>query len=1198
MSNVVTPPQRFVGLHSHTGFSTFDGMGLPQEHIDFCIENGLDAWSMTDHGHMNAFGHAWSHVEALNKAGGKFKMLPGCEMYLHPDLNEWKKDLISSKEETANSKRSKNEKIVTPLAMVVDKDDEAVEVDIDNAALTIENEEESKSTKLYKPVNRRHHLVVIPKTSAALERLFGLVSKSYSEGFYRFPRIDYKMLKSAAQGDFFVSSACVGGSLSFQIFQELQGIEFDNLNWKLLDDKSLMERVLVRIGNVYDRMTDAVGRENFHLELQFNKLQAQHLTNRVLIEFANRNNLKDKLIVTCDSHYARPEHWREREIYKKLGFLSFEKFNPESLPKSRDDLKCELYPKNAKQVWETYLETRGDANFYDDVLVKDAVERTYDIAHNEIGNVKPDCSVKLPTYVIPENKTANEALNELVKEGLRKKGFHTNKEYIERAIYELKVIKGKDFASYFLTMKEIIDIAKSRMFCGPGRGSSGGSLVCYVLGITDIDPIKYNLLFERFISSDRAGLPDIDTDVENRDLLLELMRNKFGSENVIPISNYNTFKLKSLIKDISRFYSIPLDEVNASLFSTEKDVVNATKKLGDDKNLFVLTFEDAYKHSKPFTTFIDKYPHLAESVKVLFKQNKSLGRHAGGVIVSERIAERMPLIVARGEQQTPWVEGMNYKHLESLGWVKFDLLGLETLRTIRRTIELILLRKEGIETPTFEQTNNWFNKNMSNDVIDFDDQKVYENVYHQATHRSPGVFQLTSQGAQRLFKNAKPTSLVDIATLTSIFRPGPLAAKVDKLYLENREKPESLDYKHPLIKQVLEPTFNTIIFQEQIMSLCHIVAGFPKSECDKVRKNILKRQGGNPEESIKKAKAMKDDFVKGSVINGIAESVAGKLWDDVLYFAGYGFNLAHAVAYAMDSFYCAWLLTYYEAEWLCAYMESMIGNTESRSKAINEIKSFGYEVGGVDINESSNNWAISKTRKAFVPSFSTLKSVGSAAIEEIKQYRPYTNVKDLFYDDRGIWRASRFNQRVISTLIKARAFESMDIVGPGKFFSSYKHMHYVVIDNIGKIKRSLKKNKDLGWKNFNEITTESYDMEEWTMKEFAMFQLASVGTINPSDLISNEMKKKFEENEINSIDNWSVLDLYWFMIKNSTEKKTKYGKPYLLLDVVGETGASKRMFMWDWDQRTQIEQYSVCVAEVDNSDFGFAAKMRKLRKID
>lgn len=241
-----------------------------------------------------------------------------------------------------------------------------------------------------------------------------------------------------------------------------------------------------------------------------------------------------------------------------------------------------------------------------------------------------------------------------------------------------------------------LTVANSRSYNIEGKGvhnSSAGSLVCYVLGITDIDPIKYNLLFERFISPDRFGLPDIDTDVENRDLLLELMRNKFGSENIVPISNYNTFKLKSLIRDISRFYSIPLDEVNASLFTAERDVVNATKKLGDDKNLFVLTFDDCYSHSKPFKTFIDKYPHLAESVKVLFRQNKSLGRHAGGVIVSERIAERMPLIVARGEQQTPWVEGMNYKHLESLGWVKYDLLGLETLRIIRRAIELIIIRQ-------------------------------------------------------------------------------------------------------------------------------------------------------------------------------------------------------------------------------------------------------------------------------------------------------------------------------------------------------------------------------------------------------------------------------------------------------------------------------------------------------------------------
>lgn len=202
---MIIPPSRFVGLHSHSGASTFDGMGLPQEHIEFCRENGLDAWSLTDHGHMNGFGHAWLHNNNINKAGAKFKLLAGCEMYLHPDLEEWRRDLDRSK-----NGEEVNESIVTPLIAEVDSNDETTSVTIEEvASLTTENEDETKSTKLYKPVNRRHHLVVIPKTSEALERLFGLVSKSYSEGFYRFPRIDYKMLKEAAKGDFFVSSACL-----------------------------------------------------------------------------------------------------------------------------------------------------------------------------------------------------------------------------------------------------------------------------------------------------------------------------------------------------------------------------------------------------------------------------------------------------------------------------------------------------------------------------------------------------------------------------------------------------------------------------------------------------------------------------------------------------------------------------------------------------------------------------------------------------------------------------------------------------------------------------------------------------------------------------------------------------------------------------------------------------------------------------
>ena len=1196
-------PEKFFGLHSHSGFSTFDGLGYPQEHIDFCLENGLDGWSLTDHGQMNGFGHAWLHADKLRKAGKNIKLIPGCEMYIHPDLDSWRTEYDEwqqlKRDRKSHAKvKEKPESVVTPIIAVTDNNDETIGIDTDASALTIENEDETKSTKHFNPINRRHHLVVLPRHSKGLERLFGLVSRGYSEGFYKFPRVDLRMLKEAQEDDnFIVSTACIGGPLAFEVFRELQEHSFETLNSRLLNDPSIMERVINRVGNSFDSLAWAVGRKNVMLELQFNRLPAQHIVNRAIMEFAKRQGMTDQLVVTCDSHYARPEHWKEREIYKKLGWLNYADLSADSIPKSKDQLKCELYPKNASQVWDEFMISRGTDDFYrgEEDLVRKAVERTWHLAHEEIGDIQPDRSVKLPSYVIPKGKTANEALEESVELGLRSKNFHTNPEYVERAKYELDVIKQKDFASYFLTMKEIISAAKEQMFVGVGRGSGAGSLVCYVLGITDVDPIKYGLLFERFLSPDREGLPDIDTDVENRDLLLSILREKFGGENIVPISNYNTFKLKTLIRDVSRLYDLPLEEVNEALKTVEREVMNATKKVGDDKNLFVLTFEDSYEHCETFRNFIDRYPQVSESIKVLFKQNKALGRHAGGVIISENIQERMPLIMAKGEQQTPWVEGMNYKHLEMLGWVKFDLLGLETLRTIHRTIELILQRHHGVKNPTFQDVKGWFDQHMATDVIDFDDQKVYENVYHEATSRTPGVFQLTSKGAQRLFQNAKPRSIIDIATLTSVFRPGPLAAKVDKLYLEAKANPRNIDYKHPLIKQVLEPTFGCIIFQEQLMQLCNVVAGFPKSECDKVRKNILKRQGGNPEESMKKAKAMKDSFVTGAVGNGIKESVASKLWDDILFFAGYGFNLSHALAYAIDSYYCAWLLTYYESEWLCAYMESMIGNPDDRAQAISDVKKMGYEIGNVDINLSTNQWSVDSDRKLLIPSFNTIKGVGETAIEEIVACRPYRSVEEMLWKDDGQWRPSKFNRRALEALVKAGAFESMGIVGQGKQFSSWKHMHHVIIENAEDIKKWAKKDPQRGVKKFRELVVETEGMPEWTRREMALMQIELSGKMEPLSLIPPELRQKFKDKEVYSIDNWERLDIYWFVIVSSVEKKTKNGKPYLMLQVMGEAGNTEKMFMWDWDGKIAFEPYTLCVAEVDRSDFGLSTKGKKIK---
>lgn len=1196
----IIPPKKFVSLHAHDGFSTFDGLDYPQEHIDFIRSNGMDAWCLTNHGHMNSFAHAWLHVQKLNKAGGNFKFVPGCEMYVHPDLDAWNLDYEISKAakrgdtESLVRLREQRERLVTPIITKVDGDDEIVDLSTDEASLTIENEEETKSGKFYDPIKRRHHLVVLPKTSEGLRRLFHLVSRGYMEGFYRFPRVDYKMLKQAAEGGhLMISTACLGGPLCYEVFKHLQEVKFDDLNANLLDDKAIFDKVLLGIGNSYDQLQDAVGIENVKLELQFNKLPAQSLVNRAILQFAKNSGLESNLVVTTDSHYSTPDRWKEREIYKKLGWLNYKDFDPSQLPQSKEDLKCELYPKNASQLWDTYLDIAKEHDFYEDEVIKQAIERTHEIVHDEIGEINPDTKMKLPNYVVPAGVTEDKALLEACKEGLLWRGLSSNPEYIERLKVELGVIKTKKFSKYFLTMKAIMDIARDNMLVGPGRGSAAGSLVAYVLGITNVDPIEYGLLFERFLSVHRQGAPDIDSDIGDRDLLIDLLKENFGSDNIVPISNYNTFKLKSLVKDISRFYSIPFDEVNKALGPVESDVKKAVFTKGTDKNLFTLLYEDAIKYSPSFQNFIADHPEVAEPIEVLFKQNKSLGRHAGGVIVAEDVAENMPLIMARGEIQTPWVEGMHYKHLEEFGWIKFDLLGLETLRIIERAIHLILQRHEGVENPTFADVKTWFDNHMDPKVIDFNDQKVYKNVYHEG--KWGGIFQATQRGAQAFFKKGKPQSIVDIATLTSIYRPGPLSADVHKIYLGAKADPENIDYQHPLIKKVLEPTHGAIIFQEQVMELCNVVAGFPQEDCDKIRRTIMKRSASKADAMRAEAQALENAFIDGCVNNGLPKSLASELYAKILFFSGYGFNKSHAVSYAIDSYYCAWLMTYYEEEWLCGYLEAMSGNPKKRAKAFSEIKKLGYKVTPIDINYATRSWTILEGRK-FMPSFLSCKGVGTAAIDEIIENRPYDSIDDLLWEPTGKWRHSKFNKRALENLIKIKAFGSMDLVGDGPF-ESYKHMHEVLIGKNANIKKWTKKDPDRGKNAYKEILLESGGCAEWTRRELAQHSIDLLGSFNASSLMSQDLQDRLDEKGVRPIDDHTGLDLYWFVVMDVKQKLTKNKKQYLLITAAG-LGGNVRMFCWGWDGETDLPLYSICVAEVDRNDFGHSTKMWKLKVLN
>lgn len=340
---------------------------------------------------------------------------------------------------------------------------------------------------------------------------------------------------------------------------------------------------------------------------------------------------------------------------------------------------------------------------------------------------------------------------------------------------------------------------------------------------------------ENWILTHNSEFPDIDTDVADRDLLIGLLKERFGDTNVVPVSNYNTFQLKSLIKDVSRFFGLDFQEVNSILTPLDREVRSKVLKQGDDKNLFELKLEDALEHSPRFKQFSEEHPEVFDSISVLLHENKALGKHAGGVIVEDDLPNNMPLILSKKEPQTPWVEGMHFKHLNELGFVKCDLLGLETLRIIQRCIELILQRHEGNAKPSFQDVKSWYDKRLHPDILDLNDQHVYEHVY--AGGRWAGVFQVTQRGAQKFFERSSPKSVTDIAALTSIYRPGPLTAKVDDIYMKAKEDPSTAHYEHPLVKQVLEETYgclsgDTVITTELgDIKLEDIVRLYPNGGC-------------------------------------------------------------------------------------------------------------------------------------------------------------------------------------------------------------------------------------------------------------------------------------------------------------------------------------------------------------------------------
>lgn len=1167
MSILIPPPTRFVGLHCHSGFSVYDGLGYPADHIDFVIENGMDAWALTDHGNGSGLAHAYKHSEKVKK-NHKYRQIFGCEFYFVPDLKQWEHDYNQAKIDRANAKLK-----------ALKEDEEGGHI--------IENEEETKTFELGKDEwKRRYHLVVTAQNREGLGNLFTLIKRAYTEGFYRYPRIDFNLLKKYGRG-LNVSTACLGGIYSNRI---MRGNAL-----KISEDE-----IQKQLHNLTDRFVDAVGEDNFYLELQFNRLKQQHLVNHHILRHADQTGIK--MISTADSHYYSPDKWEARELYKKLGWMGND---PSPLPEF-EELKCELYPKNAQQMWDEftrhYDEYKETYEGYEQ-KIKDSIELTHDIAWEKCEDCWIDTNVKLPDFNTPE-KSAMQQLTEKVKDALIKEEMHTKPEYVKRAVAELDDIKYLGFENYFLVMNEVFHKAADHTLFGPGRGSGAGSLVNYLLGITQVDPLEYGLLWERFLGRHRTSWPDIDSDAGDRDALINAARELYGDDSVIPVSNFNTLKLKSLVKDIAKFYQIDFGEVNKMTGPLQEEVMMQARDENTEKSVFVLKHSDCMKYSKGYAAFMEKYPKVKDHIESLFMQNRSVGRHAGGVIIgpAEDLARNMPIIGVRGELQTPWTEGMNFRNLEDNGFIKFDFLGLTLLKDVENCIRRIMTKESGT-VPSFLEIRDWFDKHLNCRYVKQDDGMVWEHVYHQ--RRKVGVFQFTAEGARKFCEEAKPTSIEELGALTAIYRPGPLRANVHKKYVKDKQNSEGVQYAHPIIEEILGVTYGHVTFQEQFMLLAQKLGGFTPAESDKLRKTLVKKSLDTMGKKGDEREAAKQKFVKGAKeINGVPEHVSEELWQRIEFFSVYGFNKSHAVAYAIDSYYAAWLHTYHETDWLATILQSENNNPKNLSKAIAEIKQMGYDIAQPDINYSGLEWEWSPKRNAFVPPLASIKGVGDKAVEEIMALRPYKSLNDLFYNEEGKWKHSKVNKTCFDSLCKIEAFDSITEMYDGTI-QNHRQLHSLIIDNYNKLKKNVwgmsarKAKKENAPEQLPALIDEVQEIEDWTRIEKLDMYHDITSALRDDLLFPKEVMEKIVNAKVPSVLEIKQPGKFiaWCAIKEIIEKKTKNGKTFLRLRIVDNEQNVGWLRVWGGRPKN-MEEYTIWLAEISNDkNWGASTSIAKLRPL-
>ena len=799
--------------------------------------------------------------------------------------------------------------------------------------------------------DRYYHLVLLAENNQGYSNLMKIVSKGFVEGFYYKPRVDLSLLEKYHEG-IIALSACLAGEVARFL---TRGMYEDAKKAAL-------------------RYQDIFGKGNFFLELQDHGIPEQQNVNQQLLKMHRETGIE--LVATNDVHYTLAEDAQPHDVL--LCLQTGKKLADE------DRMRYEggqYYVKSPEEMERLFP------------YAPEALENTHKIAQR--CHVEIEFGVtKLPKFDVPEGYTSWEYLNELCFRGLEERYQPVTEELKERLNYELSTIRNMGYVDYFLIVWDFIKYARDHdIMVGPGRGSAAGSLVAYTLGITQLDPIRYDLLFERFLNPERVSMPDIDVDFcfERRQEVIDYVRRKYGDDCVVQIVTFGTLAARGVIRDVGRVMDLPYAQVDtiAKMIPQELNIT-IDKALQMNPEL-----KKVYEDQKEIHDLID-------TAKRLEGLPRHTSMHAAGVVISQKdVSEYVPLSRA---SDGSIVTQFTMTTLEELGLLKMDFLGLRTLTVIQNAVHLIE-QDAGVK--------------LDMQHIDYNDKKVLDSL---GTGRSDGVFQLESAGMKNFMKELKPQSLEDVIAGISLYRPGPM--DFIPQYIRGKNRPDTIKYDCPQLEPILKPTYGCIVYQEQVMQIVRNLAGYTLGRSDLVRRAMSKKKAAVMEKERQNfVYGNEEEGVPGCIANGISEQTANKIYDDMIDFAKYAFNKSHAAAYAVVSYQTAFLKYYYPVEFMAALMTSVIEMPTKVAEYIQVCRQMNIKILPPDVNRGAYGFSVDNGAIRY--GLSAIKSVGrpviNALVEEREANGEYRSLKDFIERLTGT-----VNKRAIENFIKAGALDCLE----------------------------------------------------------------------------------------------------------------------------------------------------------------------------